>query len=99
MCIKNELHLEILEKSAIECADVDKLLGDLVDGDLIPTLEGRIREHISACTKCSESERGYRWVVESAKELKVKPLPEQVSQRLRVALNKRLGLSLAVDAE
>ncbi len=95
----NELHLAILEKPAIECADIEQVLGDLVDGDLTPSLEGRIREHIEECDCCRESERSYRWVVKKAKLLKPAPLPEDVSRRLRMALNEKLGLSLNLESE
>ena len=92
----NDLHLAILEKTTIDCADVEQVLGDMVDHDLTPTLEGRIRDHISECKCCRRSEKSYRWVVDSAKLLKPEPLPSDVSARLRQALNLRLGLTLPV---
>lgn len=95
----NELHLTILEKPVIECSDIEQLLGDLVDGDLTPTLEGRIRDHIEDCDCCRESEKSYRWVVKKAKLLKSEPLPNDVSRRLRMALNEKLGLALSVDSK
>jgi len=96
MCKANDYHIQILEKGMIDCADVDALMGDLVDGDLIPTLEARIREHIDSCEVCSESLRAYSWVINQAKTLKPQ-LPEDVSRRLRETLNKRLGLNLPVS--
>lgn len=99
MSTVNDLHLEILEKAAISCADVELVLGDLADGDLMPSLEGRIREHIEGCTCCSEEEKGYRWVIKKARLLKPAPLPADVSRRLRLALNERLGMALPVDSE
>ena len=95
MCKANDYHIQILEKGMIDCADIDALMGDLVDGDLIPSLEARLREHIDSCDVCSESLRAYSWVIEQAKTLKPQ-LPEDVSRRLRENLNKRLGLNLPI---
>ena len=95
----NELHIAIFEKSAIECADVEHLLGDLAEGDLMPSLETRVRDHICECDHCQESEKSYTWVIEKAKLLKPEPLPSDVSRRLRMALNERLGISLTLESE
>lgn len=95
----NDLHLEILEKAAIDCADVEAVLGDLADGDLMPSLEGRINEHVEGCKCCSESVKSYRWVIKKARMLKPEPMPADVSRRLRIALNQRLGMTLQVESD
>jgi len=88
--------MSILEKTTIECADVVKVFGDYVDGEMEPTLKHRIAEHIENCEKCQDFERSYRFVIEAAKTLKPKEIemPLEAKNRLRDALNKRLGLSL-----
>ena len=95
----NELHLEVLEKAVIECADVEQLLGDLEEGDMTQTLKDRVCEHLEGCRCCSESRKSYQWVIRKARMLKPEPMPADVSRRLRMALNERLGISLSVDSE
>lgn len=102
MCNANDFHIQVLEKGMIDCADVDTLMGDLVDGDLMPTLAARLRDHIDECEVCAESLRSYTWVIEQAKQLKIEPLKEQlpddVAKRLRENLNKRLGINLPIPS-
>lgn len=93
-----EQHLRILEKESITCEDVAQVLGDYTDQDLSCSLRGRIDAHIRGCDACTELSDSYRWTVNLAHELASKPLPAGVENRLRQALNRRLGLNLpAVD--
>mgnify|MGYP003595291031 CR=1 FL=1 len=93
----SDLHLRILEKESIECADVEALLGDYADNDLNPALKARIESHINKCEECQESEKDYRMVIELAHELPVIPVPAEVRSRLRKALNEKLGIQLSLD--
>ncbi|NMC64432.1 MAG: zf-HC2 domain-containing protein, partial [SAR324 cluster bacterium] len=88
----------ILEKNTIECADIIKVFGDFIEGEIESTLKDRIAEHIENCQKCQEFERSYRFVIAAAKLLKPKEIemPLGAKNRLREALNKRLGLSLPI---
>lgn len=90
-----DLHLQILEKCTIECSDIEEVLGDLVDNELTPTLNSRVRDHITGCRECQASEASYRWVIECAHDLSEEPAPVDVQNRLRATLNARLGLTLA----
>ena len=93
-----DFQLMVLEKNEIDCLDVVELLGDLVDGDLPPTLEARLEGHISGCAYCEEMKASYELTIELARELKndEKPIPTAVQNRLRSALNEKLGLNLAL---
>ena len=91
-----DFQLMILEKEKIDCLDVVGLLNDFEEQELPPTLRGRLDAHISGCACCEEMRAGYRLVMDLAKELPEKPLPSGVDRRLRAALNKRLGLDLAL---
>jgi anti-sigma factor RsiW len=91
-----EYQIMVLEKERVGCEDVLALLGDYQDNDLPPSLRGRIESHIRQCSQCFEVVRGYRQVVELARELKDPPVPAGVTQRLKQELNKRLGLNLRV---
>lgn len=91
-----DLEIRILEKQKLDCMDVAELMGDLVDGELIPTLEARVCNHINGCRYCQDSEESYRMTVKMARELRNRPMPRGVQNRLRRALNERLGLDLAM---
>jgi len=86
----------ILEKREIECTDVTELMAEYLDNELLASLRARIDSHKRGCKQCQELEEGYRLTVQLASEINVKPLPEDVSRRLRENLNKRLKISLPV---
>lgn len=90
----SDTQIRILEKQSLDCLDVSELTGDLVDGDLIPTLESRVISHAKCCAYCRESIESYKLTVQLASELRDQPIPTGVQNRLRRALNERLGLSL-----
>jgi len=90
-----DYQMQVLEKSDIDCIDVTRLMGDYHDQDLPETLRGRVHAHIKNCEICAEMYSGYNFVVELASELKDEPMPKEVKNRLREALNRRLGLNLA----
>ena len=92
-----ERELAILEKGAIECRDVTSLLGSYVEGDLSATLHERIADHIAESEVCREGEAGYREVMVLARTLPPVRMDADVNRRLRLALNKKLGLSLSVE--
>lgn len=94
----NDFQLMVLEKHTIDCVDVVELLGDLVEGDLTPTLAARLETHIEDCNYCGEIKRGYEMTIELARELKSdeKPVPTAVQNRLRAALNEKLGINLGM---
>ena len=91
-----ELQMQILESSHIDCVDVVRVLGDYQDNELPDSLRLRVDEHLCNCSHCRRMERGYRNTVELAQELADKPVPLAVQNRLRQALNRRLGLSLTL---
>lgn len=89
-----EFQLEVLEKKDIDCVDFIALLGDRQDGDLPPSLEGRLHGHKAGCKFCKEFEASYRQTVELAAELPKPEMPTGARNRLRGALNRRLGIQL-----
>jgi anti-sigma factor RsiW len=81
---------------SFECRDVTARLGDLVDNDL-PDLEKKaVEAHLDRCPECASFFASYRHVVQSAAELREpeEPLAVDVQNRLRKALNMRLGIDL-----
>ncbi len=86
--------IRILEKGTIECKDTTELLGSYVDNELSESLRTRVADHIATCPECQEGEERYREVIALAKTLPDVELTQGVSDRLRKALNQRLGLDL-----
>ena len=50
----SDYQLFVLEKGEIRCSDVRRNFGDYFDGELPPTLSGRIAAHIEGCPCCQE---------------------------------------------
>ncbi len=91
--------LAILEKPAIQCADVDILISDYLDGELLPTTHARVTGHLNCCERCKENEEDMRLVINLAQTLQRVSIPRGVRTRLREKLNSSLGLTLPVDVE
>jgi anti-sigma factor RsiW len=82
------------------CIQVMDQLGEFVDGELDPANHRRFEMHINECAECAAFVAGYKDVISLAAELKEpeRPLQVDVQNRLRQALNQRLGLDLAYIA-
>jgi hypothetical protein len=95
----SDMHMRILEKEIIDCADVEELFGDYVDNELPSTLRARVATHIKHCQHCQEGEKGYRLVIALASELPRFPVPTDVKNRLRKSLNEKLGIELPMVSD
>ena len=85
-----------LQFEILECRDVSARLGDYIDNDLPPVERKSIEEHLDNCAECAAFFASYNHVIQSAAELREpeQPLAIDVQNRLRKALNERLGISL-----
>lgn len=90
----SDIQLRVLEKEIISCRDVARLMDDYTDQELSTTLRARLDAHIRRCPECQELRSSYRWVCDTAHELGQAPFDRGVQNRLRQALNQRLGLNL-----
>jgi len=80
-----------------DCKDVIAHLGDFVDGELPISQRAAVENHLDGCADCAAFYASYKHVVTSAAGLRdevEEPLPVDVSNRLRKALNERLGINL-----
>jgi anti-sigma factor RsiW len=80
-----------------DCKDVIAHLGDFVDGELPLAQRAAVENHLDECPDCAAFYASYKHVVTSAAGLRdepEEPLPVDVSNRLRKALNERLGINL-----
>jgi anti-sigma factor RsiW len=85
---------ELLSEPA--CSEVTARLGDYVDNELDPSVKLSIDTHLDICPECAAFFASYKHVIDSAAELREPeaPLAVDVQNRLRAALNQRLGLNL-----
>ena len=87
-------------KEIADCQDVIAHLGDYTDNDLPTATRLAVDAHLDVCPECAAFHASYNHVIDSAAELREpeQPLPVDVQNRLRAALNKRLGINLAMIA-
>lgn len=83
-----------------KCDDIIAHLGDYVDKELPLEQRAAIDNHLDDCSACASFYASYKHVVDSAAQLREeeKPLPIGVQNRLRKALNDRLGINLPLIA-
>jgi predicted anti-sigma-YlaC factor YlaD len=93
---KNFITPSNLQFEILECRDVSARLGDYIDNDLPPVERKSIEGHLDNCTECAAFFASYNHVIQSAAELREpeQPLAIDVQNRLRKALNDRLGINL-----
>jgi predicted anti-sigma-YlaC factor YlaD len=79
-----------------DCKDVIAHLGDFVDRELPLAQHAAVENHLNDCSDCAAFYASYKHVVTSAAELREpqQALPVDVANRLRKALNERLGINL-----
>jgi len=84
------------ECEMLDCKDVVARMGDYIDQELPLTQRDAVDNHLDECPECTAFFASYNHVVQSAAELREpeRPLPVDVQNRLRRALNERLGINL-----
>ncbi len=84
----------------LDCGDVVARFGDYVDNDLLRVERLAVESHLNDCPECAAFLASYNHVIDSAAELREpeEPISVDVQNRLRKALNQRLGLNLTYIA-
>jgi anti-sigma factor RsiW len=84
----------------LDCKDVIARLGDYTDNELPVSERIAMEDHFDECAECAAFLASYTHVVVSAAELREpeQPISVDVQNRLRAALNKRLGINLPLIA-
>lgn len=75
----------------ISCRELAELLIDFVSGDLQPEHRDRIERHLCGCPPCVAYLETYRIVIKLSRRLPCSPLPPQLAERLRAALEEIRG--------
>lgn len=83
-----------------DCGDVVARFGDYVDNELVRAERIALEDHLNDCPECAAFLASYNHVIDSAAELREpeEPISVEVQNRLRKALNQRLGLNLSYIA-
>ena len=87
-------NLSLVECIVLNCRDVEDLVGPYIDGDLDVELKSRVDAHLSECGCCKLLVTDLQTIVTDAKTLNDRPVPPDVSRRLRAALSQKLGIEL-----
>ena len=82
----------------MNCVNVIEVFGDYLENELPGSISDRVDSHLHECSGCRDMFEGYKLVVQLAREIgrEQTEIPGEVHQRLRGALNDRLGISLSV---
>lgn len=86
--------LALLLKPELSCQEVQDLFSEFLDLELLSALRDKFEDHIICCPDCKVFARSYKAVIAIANDLGNAPMPDGVADRLRLALNERLGTQL-----
>ena len=87
-------NLSLVENVIVNCRDVEDLVGPYLDGDLDLQLQDRFDAHLNDCGSCKLLVDDLQMIIGTAQTLNDRPVPAEVSRRLRAALSERLGIEL-----
>ncbi len=87
-------NLSLVECSVVNCRDVEDLVGPYLDGDLVLQLAERFDAHLGECAACRQLVEDLQIITATAKTLSDKPVPADISRRLRTALSEKLGIEM-----
>jgi len=89
--------IPFLEHSQLNCEQVDELVDCYIDEEMIAPLRLKFEEHVEQCEACATAVQETKHLISTAKALREKVLPAEVSSRLRDVLSQRLGIHLAQE--
>ena len=72
----------------INCCQLAELLFDYVSGELSDERRTLLEEHLRVCPPCMVYVETYRVTIRLTKCLKAAPMPPEVAQRLRAAVER-----------
>jgi anti-sigma factor RsiW len=81
-----------LVSAQFDCMDVENLVDFYVDGDLPSELQPKFQTHLMKCSSCKELVDDVVAIVDVARTLSNKSLPEGVKDRLREHLKQEVDL-------
>lgn len=84
---------------AISCRELEELSDDYIDGELLAETRLLVDDHLQRCDSCKQLISDIHMVINSAKELAQRPIPQAVHNRFREALKRELGVELCEETE
>jgi anti-sigma factor RsiW len=70
----------------MNCRELAELLLDYVQGELEPDVCSHIQRHLSQCSPCVTYLETYRITIQLSRRLPAAPMPPELIERLRAAL-------------
>ena len=87
-------NLSLVENIVVNCRDVEDLVGSYLDDELDDHLRDRFDGHLNQCGACKLLVEDLQSILATAKTIDERPVPADVSRRLRLALSEKLGIEL-----
>ena len=78
-------------RKRLSCSDVEELVDSFIDGEMSTELNTAFRAHLEQCSECSGLVHDCEAIVSAARTLADMPLPDDVGERLRLALRDQVG--------
>ncbi len=80
-----------IDRPVLGCSDIEELLDSYVDEEMPELLVKRFEDHLGQCESCRVLVEDCRHVITVARSLADTPIPQEVSERLREALQVQVG--------
>ena len=84
--------MTISKNSQISCSEVEQHLDRYLEGELSVRENFLVDRHLCSCTRCCQMVDELNAVIDLAASLADRPVPADVSQRLRTRLQEETGL-------
>lgn len=78
-------------RKQLSCADVEELIDSFLDGEMADDTLFRFEQHVERCEECQSLVSDCQTIVSAARTLADSPLPDEVGERLRLALQEQVG--------
>lgn len=84
----------IVEKLILKCSDVEELLDSYLDSEITSGIKIRFEKHLEKCEGCKSLVEDCQNIKKIAVSLMEDAIPSEVSSRLRVVLEDKVGHSV-----
>jgi len=84
-----------MAKYQLNCKDAGELVSEYLDDELTPFQNFAFEKHLLLCPNCKSMVDDFQVIKDCARQLADKPMPSDVSKRLRLRIAKEAAHSLA----
>lgn len=83
-----------MAKYKVNCKDAGELVSEYIDDELSPSQNFAFEKHLLLCPNCKSMVNDFQVIKDCAKQLSAKPIPTDVSKRLRLRIAEEASKSL-----